>query len=102
MIVKFGGYGNDFPLQAFSRRRIDGRDCSFFGLRSCAEVRKAVKGGKTFQEIAEAQAFKEFSYVSLTRLGLELVDGIGQVEVAANVAKSLDKRALSLLSANFS
>lgn len=85
MIVKFGSHGDDLVFQAVRQRRFDGFHHRGCGCISTAfEMSKAVEGGKAFQEITEAQALKEFRYVSLARLGLELVDGISQVQVAAN------------------
>lgn len=84
MIVKFGSDGDDVSFQAVGRRSFDGGDHGFFRAGSICEMGKTVKGGKAFQEITEAQAFKEFGHVSLAGLRLELIDRIREFEVAAN------------------
>ena len=101
MIVKFGSDGDDVSFQAVCRRSFDGGDHGFFRAGSICEMGKAVKGGKAFQEIAEAQALKKFGHVSLAGLGLELVDGIGQVEVAANGRQIFGQEGLILIVGQF-
>ena len=85
MIVKFGSHGDDLSFRLSASGASMASTTGGCGCISTAfEMSKAVEGGKAFQEITEAQALKEFRYVSLARLGLELVDGISQVQVAAN------------------
>ena len=100
-IIEFGSDGDGLPFQAACRWSIDGGDHGFFRAGSLSQMGKTVKGSKAFQEIAEAQAFKEFGDVGLAGLRLELIDGIREFEVAANGCQILGQEGLLLIVGQF-